>query len=68
MHDTKSQKQIPPMKAIDRVMRAYSRTRELSGEQADLVRRELSRFIDQLMLGRSLHPSDDNDGGPLKSG
>jgi hypothetical protein len=56
------------MKAIDRVMRAYSRTRELSGEQADLVRRELSSFINQLMLGRSLHPSDDNDGGPLKSG
>jgi len=67
MHDTKSQKQVPPMKPSI-AMRAYSRTRELSGEQADLVRRELSSFIDQLMLGRSLHPSDDNDGGPLKSG
>lgn len=54
------------MKAIDRLMRAYGLTRQLTDEQADLVRRELSKFIDQLMLGESSHPSNGNDDGPLK--
>ena len=40
------------MKAIDRVMRAYQRTRKLTDEDASLVRAELSKFIDELMLGK----------------
>ena len=54
------------MKAIDRVMRAYAMTRQLTDGQADLVRRELSKFIDQLLLGESSDPSNGNDDGPLK--
>jgi hypothetical protein len=56
------------MNAVDRVMRAYAKNRNLTEDQANLVRRELSKFIDQLMLGRPSAPSDDRDGGPLKSG
>ena len=37
------------MNAVDRVMRAYAKTRNLTEDQANLVRCELSKFIDQLM-------------------
>jgi hypothetical protein len=39
------------MRAIDRVMRAYSRTHRLTDEQHLQVRGELSKFIRELMLG-----------------
>jgi len=39
------------MRAIDRVMRAYSRTHKLTDEQHQEVRGELSKFIRELMLG-----------------
>jgi hypothetical protein len=48
---------IEPMKAIDRVMRAYSKTRELTTEQAEIARRELSKFIEELISGPD-RPSD----------
>lgn len=41
------------MKAIDRVMRAYSRTRTLTEDQQQLVRGELSKFIQELIVGES---------------
>jgi hypothetical protein len=47
------------MKAIDRVMRAYSRSRALTGEQAEFARRELSHFIDELMFKPSPQRVDD---------
>jgi hypothetical protein len=37
------------LKAIDRVMNAYLRTRSLTAEQAAGVRAELSIFIDELV-------------------
>ena len=39
------------MRAIDRVMRAYSCTHKLTDEQHQQVRGELSKFIRELMLG-----------------
>lgn len=42
------------MKAIDRVMTAYSRTRPLTEAQTRLVRQELSAFIDELLAGKHL--------------
>jgi hypothetical protein len=54
------------MKAIDRVMKAYSSTRELSSQQPARVRAELSKFIDELMSGEvSSKPptSSDSRGG-----
>jgi len=42
------------MKAIDRVMKAYSRTHQLTEAQTRLVRRELSAFIDELLAGKKL--------------
>ena len=47
------------MKAIDRVMRAYSSTRALTEEQAGFARRELSHFIDELMSKPSPQQVDD---------
>jgi hypothetical protein len=41
------------MKAIDRVMKAYLSTRKLSPEQADLVRTQLVKFIEELMAEKS---------------
>jgi hypothetical protein len=38
------------MKVIDRVMRAYSSTRALTEEQAEIARRELALFIHELMF------------------
>jgi hypothetical protein len=35
-------------KAIERVMKAYLSTRKLSVEQAELVRAQLTKFIDDL--------------------
>jgi hypothetical protein len=40
------------MNAIDRVMRAYSRTHTLTDDQTLRVRSELSAFIDALLLGK----------------
>jgi hypothetical protein len=54
-----------PMKAIDRVMRAYSSTRALTEEQAEIARRELSHFIHELMF-KSPQQAD-GKGEPLKS-
>ncbi len=42
------------MKAIDRVMKAYSRTHQLTEAQTTMVRQELSAFIDQLLAGKKL--------------
>jgi hypothetical protein len=52
------------MRAIDRVMAAYSRTRPLTEEQASLVRQELSVFIDELLAEKYLHDRN----WPVKSG
>jgi hypothetical protein len=41
------------MKAIDRVMRAYLTTRKLTEDDALRVRAELSKFIDELMSGKT---------------
>ncbi|MBA2402495.1 MAG: hypothetical protein H0V72_28145 [Bradyrhizobium sp.] len=43
------------MKAIDRVMAAYSRTHQLTEEQARQVRQELSIFIEELLAGKNLN-------------
>jgi hypothetical protein len=40
------------MKAIDRVMAAYAKVHKVTDEQTEVVRGELSRFIDQLLYGR----------------
>jgi hypothetical protein len=55
-----------PMKAIDRVMRAYSSTRVLTEEQAVIARRELSRFIHDLMFD-SPHQQAECEDETLKS-
>jgi hypothetical protein len=47
---------IAPMKAIDRIMIAYAKTRTLTEEQAKLARRELSKFIHELMYGPGKPP------------
>ncbi|MGH6711043.1 MAG: hypothetical protein ACREEK_18975 [Bradyrhizobium sp.] len=46
------------MRAIDRVMAAYSRTHQLTEEQARLVRQELSAFIEELLAGKNLNERD----------
>jgi hypothetical protein len=48
------------MEAIDRVMRAYSKTRDLTEEQAAVAHRELSKFIDELMFGPIKQPDQDD--------
>jgi hypothetical protein len=40
------------MKAVDRIMAAYAKTHRLTHEQADIVRKELSLFVDQLLCER----------------
>lgn len=40
------------MKVIERVMAAYRRTHQLTEEQAEIVRQDLSKFIDELLAGR----------------
>jgi hypothetical protein len=40
------------MKAIDRVMAAYAKSHKLTDAQAEMVRRELSLFIDQFIDDR----------------
>ena len=42
------------MKAIDRVMIAYTRTHRLTEAQAIMVRKELSAFIDELLAASKL--------------
>ena len=42
------------MRAIDRVMAAYSRNHPMTEDQARLVRRELSVFIEELLAGKNL--------------
>jgi hypothetical protein len=50
---------IAAMEAVDRVMRAYSKTRDLTEEQAAVARGELSKFIDELMFGTIKQPDQD---------
>jgi hypothetical protein len=40
------------MKAIDRVMVAYAKVHNLTDEQADIVRKDLTSFINKLLDGR----------------
>ena len=47
------------MKAIDRVMKAYGRTHQLTEAQAVMVRKELSVFIEELLAEKN---SDDRNG------
>lgn len=49
------------MKAIDRVMRAYSRTRTLTEDQQQLVRGELSKFIQKLIVGQKTREMREDD-------
>jgi hypothetical protein len=44
------------MKAIDRVMKAYSEKHRLTDAQAALARDELSAFIHELRLGKAEPP------------
>ena len=39
------------MKAIDRIMRAYLSTRNLTDDEVSRVKAELVKFIDELMIG-----------------
>jgi hypothetical protein len=48
------------MKTIDRVMAAYAKTHKLTDEQAEVVRREISQFIDQLLGGLTPDRSQDH--------
>jgi hypothetical protein len=56
------------MRAIDRVMRAYSRTHQLTEAQTIMVRQELSAFIDELLAGKKpddrILPADSNPANP----
>jgi hypothetical protein len=40
------------VKAIDRVMAAYRRAHELTEDQAQTIRDDLSKFIDDLIAGK----------------
>jgi hypothetical protein len=53
------------MKAIDRVMAAYAKIHKLSDEQADMARKELSHFIDQLLHGPSPEGAKNQTRTPL---
>jgi hypothetical protein len=44
------------MKAVERVMKAYLSTRKLSVEQTDLVRAQLTKFIDELLAAKTPAP------------
>lgn len=55
------------MKAIDRVMAAYARVHKLTDEQAAMARKELSRFIDQLLAGRMPGSPDNQTRTPSDS-
>jgi hypothetical protein len=48
------------MKAIERVMAAYRPTYKVTEEQAETVRKELSKFIDELFSGRAPEPPKSN--------
>jgi hypothetical protein len=50
------------MKAVDRVMLAYLKTRDLNEEEASLARRELAKFIHELMSIKPPHPSSPIEG------
>jgi hypothetical protein len=41
---------VAAMKAIDRIMRAYLSTRNLTDDEASRVKAELVKFIDELMV------------------
>jgi hypothetical protein len=59
-NSVRAESRIFQMKAIDRVMRAYSKTRHLTDEQATIVRRELSTFIHELTFGPNERPDQDD--------
>jgi hypothetical protein len=48
------------MEVVDRVMRAYLKTRDLTEQQAAVAHRELSKFIDELMFGPIKQPDQDD--------
>jgi hypothetical protein len=50
------------MKTIERVMQAYRHCHPVTDEQAEFIRRELSAFIDELLIGKL--PARDNQTGP----
>jgi hypothetical protein len=50
------------MNAVDRVMAAYAKTHKLTDEQADIVRKELSLFIEQFLYERLPEGSKDRPG------
>jgi hypothetical protein len=50
------------MNAVDRVMAAYAKTHKLTDEQADIVRRELSLFIEQFLYERQPKGSQSQTG------
>lgn len=55
------------MRAIDRIMRAYSRTHTLTDDQQQQVRAELSKFIHELLLGKRPAAAElrDNENAPI---
>jgi len=48
------------MKAIDRVMAAYHKAYKTTEDQTELVRAELSRFIEELLAGQRREPPKSN--------
>jgi hypothetical protein len=50
-------KEVCPVNAIDRVMAAYRRSHKLTDLQANTIRTELSKFIDELLAERLPEPA-----------
>ena len=48
------------MKAIDRVMAAYHKAYKTTEDQTELVRAELSRFVEELLAGQRREPPKSN--------
>jgi hypothetical protein len=55
------------MRAVDRVMAAYARVHKLTDEQSDIVRQDLTSFIDKLLDGRLPEKSENQNGLPRNS-
>ena len=49
------------MKVIDRVMRAYLSTRKVTEGEAARIRAELTKFIDDLTIGKAADEPPDRD-------
>jgi hypothetical protein len=52
----KSAREGPRTKAIDRVMKAFLSTRQLSAEQTVFARSEFTKFIDELLAASTPEP------------